>query len=305
MARKATTVEKAKRSAPLLGVAGLLALALPSSGLAVVTLTGNAPSLQAAAIGVFTPASVDPELAARVADISTKRGIRFTPAGAAAVKTDRTVTVAVRVDEETAKAISVRSAISAAPGKGQGGIAGLRASRSDLGLARGYQSFARQVELPKTVRDLKAPDLSEFKPAGPTAKDKPSRLQPRIELEDREIDTRSDRLDRRRNLIPGLVGLDLHLTGVKDDMGIGQDAVTLNNDAGSRALAGSLFGPWFVGVGIANGGENFDDGVFDRRGFRTVGARVGGSFSGAGRECYRPNSGDGQGSQGETAEQAG
>ena len=191
MTRTTTKFEKAKRSAPLLGLAGALAFALPSSGLAVVSLTGNLDVVEAAAIDLFTPSSVDPDLAARVADISDKRGFRFTPAGASAVKSDRTVTVAVRVDEKTAKAISVRSAINSAPGKSAQGIAALQASRYNLGIARGYESFARPVELPKTVRDLKAPDLAEFKPAGPTAADKPSRLQPRISLEDKAIAGRS------------------------------------------------------------------------------------------------------------------
>ena len=35
------------------------------------------------------------------------------------------------------------------------------------------------------------PDLSQFEPSRPKAEDKPSRLQPRIELEDREIAGRS------------------------------------------------------------------------------------------------------------------
>lgn len=194
MGHKLARIEKAKRTAPLLGVAGALALALPSSGLAVVSFTGNGNVIQAAAIDFFTPASVDPELAARVADISDKRGFRFTPAGTNATEKDRTVTVAVRVDEKTAKAISVRTAVASAPGKNAGGIAGLQASRYDLGIARGYQTFARPVEMPKpktAIRDLKAPDLAEFKPAGPTAKDKPGRLQPRIALEDQSIAGRS------------------------------------------------------------------------------------------------------------------
>ena len=40
-------------------------------------------------------------------------------------------------------------------------------------------------------RSLSAPDLAQFKPSAPIAADKPSRLQPRIELEDREIAGRS------------------------------------------------------------------------------------------------------------------
>lgn len=191
MAQESARIEKAKRFAPLIGMAGILSLALPSSGLAVVSLTGNASTIENSAISLFTPGSVDPELAAKFADVSGKRGSRFTPASAGAVEKDRFVTVAVRVDEKTAKAISVRAAVKAAPGKNATGIAGLQASSYNLGIARGYQSFARTTELPKTVRDLKVPDLAEFKPAGPTAKDKPSRLQPRITLEDKAIAGRS------------------------------------------------------------------------------------------------------------------
>ena len=194
MSRAPTKIEKAKRSAPLLGMAGALALAIPSSGLAVVSLTGGIDTLESAAIDLFTPGSVDPELAAKVADISNKRGFRFTPAGARPVEESRTVTVAVRVDEETAKAISVRAAVDSVPGKNASGIAGLQASRYNLGIARGYESFARQVEvpsMPSTVRDLKVPDLAEFAPSKPTAQNKPSRLQPRISLEDKAIAGRS------------------------------------------------------------------------------------------------------------------
>ena len=110
VAQETAKIEKAKRSAPLIGMAGILALALPSSGLAVVSLTGNASAIEDAAISLFTPGSVDPELAAKFADVSDKHGSRFTPAGAGPVEQDRFVTVAVRVDEQTAKAISVRSA---------------------------------------------------------------------------------------------------------------------------------------------------------------------------------------------------
>ena len=41
------------------------------------------------------------------------------------------------------------------------------------------------------MRNLSLPDLAQFEPARPKADDKPSRLQPRIELEDRQIAGRS------------------------------------------------------------------------------------------------------------------
>lgn len=185
---------KAQRSLPLLALGGALALALPTAGLAVA---GNdaaaraATSLDEIGMRVFTPASVDPALAARVADKARARGIRFTPASAPPVSGKRTVTVAVRVDSETAQAITVRKAINAVPGRATTALAGIEASRFQLGAARGYKSFARTVDLSANVRNLSMPDLAQFEPSRGGADDRPSRLQPRIELEDRQIAGRS------------------------------------------------------------------------------------------------------------------
>lgn len=173
---------------------GALVLAVPTAGLALageMAPARTAASLDALGLGVFTPASVDPELAARVADKARSRGIRFTPASAPPVTGTRTITVAVRVDDDTARAISVRKAVAeATPGRGLS-LAGLDASKFQLGSARGYQSFARTVDLSAKVNNLSLPDLEQFEPSRPKADDKPSRLQPRIELEDRAIAGRS------------------------------------------------------------------------------------------------------------------
>ena len=196
MARKADSNGKGQRKLALLVLnvlaCGAVAIGLPSAGLALAgkSLPSPAASFTAMGLDVFTPASVDPALAARVADKARARGIRFTPAGATPVAGERTVTVAVRVDNDTARAISVRKAIDAAAGRGLG-IGGAEASRFQLGSARGYKSFARPFELPAEVRRMALPDLAQFKPSNPQADDKPSRLQPRIELEDREIAGRS------------------------------------------------------------------------------------------------------------------
>lgn len=165
-------------------------LALPTASLAVVGLSLSEEKRAVAPIDLFTPASVDPELAARFAKKAREKGLRFTPAGANPALRDRTVTVAVRVDQDVAKAISVRNAAKAVPGVGEG-IAALDAARFNLGTARGYQSFARTITLPDTVRDLSLPDLAEFEPAQPIAQDKPSRLQPRVELENEKLAGRS------------------------------------------------------------------------------------------------------------------
>ena len=184
--------------ATLLGMAAVLSVALPSAGLAVVGF-GNGASDKAGAIDLFTPASVDPELAARVAEKARERGIRFTPVGASAIDSERTVTVAVRIDDQTARALSFRSALEQVEGNAAN-LAGLQASRFDLGTARGYQSFARQpvpsptasgTALADNLTNLNIPDLAEFEPAQPTREDRPSRLQPRIELEGEAIAGRS------------------------------------------------------------------------------------------------------------------
>lgn len=192
--------EHRRASWSLLGLAAALTFGLPSAGLAVVGLTDADLAADATTFELFTPASVDPALAARVAEKARERGIRFTPSGASVSGNDRTVTVAVRVDDNVAQAISVRSASNTTPGLGNQ-IAGVQANRFNLGTSRGYQGFAR-AQAPETapsgrkveienLRDIGMPDLAEFEPAQPTRIDKPSRLQPRIALGDEQVAGRS------------------------------------------------------------------------------------------------------------------
>lgn len=186
----------------LFAVAGLL-LAVPTAGLAVANIHGFTADTTEANFAPFTPATVDPQLARRVAESVKARGLalRFTPASSQTAQ-DRTFTVAVRVDDETARAISVRSAIGIAQGSTglSSGILDetgkssfkLAPARYNLGVARGYQGFAKAPSVAKA--DLTAstslarnkiglPDLTDFKPAEGSAVDKPSRFQPRIALE--------------------------------------------------------------------------------------------------------------------------
>lgn len=177
---------------PLMLAAAGLAFAVPSASLAFASLDSNTADSVASAFAVFTPSSVDPQLAQRVAQRADGAAMRFTPAGSA-VKRERTVTVAVRVDQDTARAISIRQTLDIAPGASEG-ITGLAATRYNLGTARGYESFARTTvptALPSRVRQIEMPDLASFEPAGPTAAEKPSRFQPRIALEDEQVAGRS------------------------------------------------------------------------------------------------------------------
>ncbi len=168
-----------KRALPALAM-GAAALALPGTALAVSSVV-LAPMADGSAH--FTPANVDPALAAKVAQryAATRETMRFTPASGTSLA-DRTVTVAVRLDDKTARAISVRTALQGAnkPGKRSVDIA---PSEFDLGIARGYQSFTKPANrLPAGVASIQMPDLSLYRPDG-GVKDKPSRFQPRIALE--------------------------------------------------------------------------------------------------------------------------
>lgn len=178
------------RKLPLLLAAAGLAFGVPSAGLAVAAFSDGSSALAASSFAVFTPSSVDPQLARRVAQLADNAAMRFTPAGGA-LKRDRTVTVAVRVDGGAARAIAVRSALEMAPGGGESGSV-LASTRFNLGTARGYQSFKRPetaLALSGSVRDIAMPDLATFKPTEPG--EKPSRFQPRIALEDEQVAGRS------------------------------------------------------------------------------------------------------------------
>jgi len=181
--RLGTSSEKkgAKLSLPLSLAAAGLAFGIPSAGLAYVAITGDVGASDVQNISIFTPASVDPELARLVAEQVGTEQVRFTPASASN-KRERTVTVAVRVDSDIAQAINIRSALDTSGGQGEG-ISAIASTRYNLGTARGYKSFARPAALPEGIRKIEMPDLASFRPSESSADDKPSRFQPRIALE--------------------------------------------------------------------------------------------------------------------------
>jgi hypothetical protein len=157
---------------------------LPTAGFALGALDGTSGLSAHGTFAALTPASVDPRLAAFVAERGngSARLLRFTPAGAAN-HASRSVTVAVRVDENSAQAISVRSAIDAAREQvaGESGVR-IAATRYNLGVARGYQSFARPAAPTPApaLSDVSIPDLADFRPS-PGAKEEPSRFAARID----------------------------------------------------------------------------------------------------------------------------
>jgi len=190
--------------------AGVLVLAsMPTAGLALGALDGQVSPLATGSFAALTPASVDPRLAEFVAERSNghARLMRFTPAGVAE-RASRSVTVAIRIDEDVARAISVRSAISSA----QEQVAGeapvrLASTRYNLGISRGYKGFAkspaqavaRPAVLSRSLSDAGIPNLADFRPS-PGARPDESRFAARVAVEEeaktgaspRSIDSRSD-----------------------------------------------------------------------------------------------------------------
>lgn len=163
---------------------GCAVLALSGTGIALAAV-GAAPQ-PPAGFAPFTPASVAPGLARFVAEhAGSSHLMRFTPAGAAS-GLGRSITVAVRIDGETARAISVRSAIASANDQLSASKIELAPTRFDLGIARGYQSFAQAkpaVSVTTTqLADIAMPDLADFRPS-PGIKSQPSRFSARLALE--------------------------------------------------------------------------------------------------------------------------
>lgn len=171
-------------SSPAILLSGAVALlALPS---AVLAFTSNfdmhETSLAAPAQGSLVPAEVDPDLARtiRIGGLSRGQMFRFTPAGTAS-QPDRAVTVAVRVDPATARAISMRKPLGDAALAASSGALRIAPTAYSLGVARGYQGFT----LPGDRGRTDTPDLSAFRlHAG--AADEPSRLSARIAFDERE-----------------------------------------------------------------------------------------------------------------------
>lgn len=187
----------AARKVALAASAGLLAVALPSSVFAI-GLLGDSGEFGAGNQFAFTPASADPDIAELIAQSSggQARMMRFTPAGAGSSGSERSVTVAVRVDQATAQALSAATSIAAARDEASA-AAGLRVTptRYNLGLARGYGSFAqapsqaasraaagRSATLSRPLSDANIPDLAAFEPRSGVRQEE-SRFAARVELD--------------------------------------------------------------------------------------------------------------------------
>lgn len=172
--------------------AALLAVAVHGTGLAFVSRDASPVSDLRDSFIAFTPADADPRLARVLAERGGEtRMMRFTPAGAAAAAATRSITVSVRVDPETADALAVRSALDGSRGQTRASALNVTPTRYNLGLARGYSSFAQAPVAPApATRTLSGslsrtdvPDLADFAPS-PGVREEPSRFAARIALDE-------------------------------------------------------------------------------------------------------------------------
>lgn len=167
------------------GIAGAaLVLAVPTASLAI-GLMGDSSATTAALsrLVAFTPASADPAVVRMIESRGgTVRMKRFTPAGAAHAL-DRSVTVAVRVDRDAAQAIAVHNAIAAADAPAAAAATRIAPTRYNLGMARGYASFAHAPAAGQSPVSAAMPDMSQFE-LSTARRDEPSRFAARIALEE-------------------------------------------------------------------------------------------------------------------------
>lgn len=178
-----------------LGAGSLLfVLGLPSAVFAVGLIDSEASFSHGDAFASFTPASVDPALAEMIAQRSGGKAplMRFTPASAGEPSANRSVTVAVRVNQRVAESIT-RNAIDRTSEADPQPL-GLRIAptRYNLGVAVGYSSFA-QTPAPVLSRSLSGaaiPDLNDFKPTR-GVREEESRFAARIGLEEERPAARS------------------------------------------------------------------------------------------------------------------
>lgn len=172
-------------------------LALPSAVLAF-SATFVAEPGPLAPIDSLDPEASPENLSRAIAMRSLAKGqpFPFTPAGTP-YRPDRSVTVAVRVDPEAAKAIIVRGThplIATAPSPVEAGRLRVSPAAFNLGVSRGYQNFAQDlVPAPPAAKGVaELPDLRKYSLA-PGAAPADSRFSTRLSIDDKRASGRAPR----------------------------------------------------------------------------------------------------------------
>ena len=187
MIRQAGINKRTGAAAPLLLAGAVGLLALPSAVLAFSSRFAEMPVATVADSGIETivPGRIDPRLARSIAVRALGRGqlFHFTPASTP-LRPGREVTVAVRLDAAGARSILVRAPLQAEGSAPVASALRIAPMAYNLGVSRGYKSFAPGQAVPSDIRKLDLPDLASFQ-AKPGAKGGEGRFAPRIALDER------------------------------------------------------------------------------------------------------------------------
>jgi hypothetical protein len=176
------------------GAVGLLAL--PSAVLAFSAGFEPAAITEPAetAIAPFAAEDGAPVRLARaipLRSIAREQLFPFTPAKNP-VRPDRSVTVAVRVDPQTAKAIQVRGRKSDRIAEQGASTLRIAPTAFNLGVSRGYETFAQGLVPSQPAAKSAMPDLEDFS-LSPGIKPDESRFSPRIVIDEKQASGRAPR----------------------------------------------------------------------------------------------------------------
>lgn len=160
-------------------------LALPSAVLAFsASFSSSTPAVP---IDSLDPEASPEKLLQVIAMRSLAMGqpFPFTPAGTPN-QGDRSVTVAVRVDPEAAKAIIVRGRSLVAQNASDPGRLPIAPATFNLGVSRGYQNFAQALVLPSGSKVLsELPDARRFVLQPGQVDGDPSRFTTRLSIDEK------------------------------------------------------------------------------------------------------------------------
>jgi hypothetical protein len=196
MNRRAGTGRRSGTTAGLMLAGAVCALALPSAVLAISTGITEPPIAdpQKSQTGrAIAQPTVDANLAQAISMRMVPKGdaFRFTPAGTA-TRPDRSVTVAVRVDANSARSLSVGKPSDAKPALAGPSLLRIAPNAFNLGVSRGYQAFGESGSVVSAIRKIEMPDLSAFRP-GSSSGDDPARFRTRLSVDEREHTGRAPR----------------------------------------------------------------------------------------------------------------
>lgn len=194
MASERSVASKSSMKTGAMLAACVGALALPSAVMAF-SASFSSLSMLRVPIGSFDPDTGPENLSRIIAMRSLAKGqpFPFTPAGTPN-RPDRSVTVAVRVDPEAAKAIIVHGSPQVAQNANEPGRLRIVPTAFNLGISRGYQNFAPELVTQPAGKSLaEAPDIRKFSlQPGPTESGS-SRFSTRLSIDEKRAPGRAPR----------------------------------------------------------------------------------------------------------------